>query len=336
MPTNHPDRDLKRAARAHATAHNVSYTAALRAVSQTSDALPRHVLFPTPGSSDFARAEASAHHGVLVLGQSAEHGPASMDLTTCPHWLLSGATGTGKSQTLTIPLFWALWLPKTYQVYLVDPVGEFSWAAGMPNVHYGSTPDEITETITAANEHMTANLRTLIEHGVDNLGQLRSRTAGKLDRPDPPRRALLIIDKLRLVMNGGDRAWVDKILMLGRAPGVNVIAASQETTARSGIFPDLFSGHIGHGNRKPLRTIADTDPLVDQIPRKVPKGRAWILSDGQPDRLTQIAYLPHFPGTLHWANGQPHHPGVSGMLAITPPAASRAARTEGRLSHRPE
>ena len=272
-------------------------------------ALPRVQFFPQRGSDEFAALENMAREGKIVFGLAKGGGHVATDFTKVPHTLVGGNTGSGKSVALTIVLFWALYLFDEFEIIVCDPkLTDFPWTAEFPNVRFAATIPEITAAVKYAHTRMEGNQKLLRKHGVENMVQLRRlAAAGKVDSDEVPRRLILFFDEMAsffnkskdedtAVLQGEARADTEQIMMLGRAPAVNVFGAAQKPSRENlgTAIRELFGTRIGIGWMKDnMSTQVLGNNLASLLDREnTPKGRGWFLTEGEADKIGQTYYLP--------------------------------------------
>ena len=285
-------------------------------------ALPRYKLFPEPETEEFERLEQLAASGIVVLGPAKGGGEAFVDYNKVPHSLYGGNTGAGKSVALNHHLFWGLWFPDQYDMIVCDPKRtDFTWTVEFPNVRFAATIPEITEAVRYAFTEMNRRQDLLRKHGVRNIGEMAVLAAkGKIPWSEVPKRLVLFFDEIAsfltdskdeetVVLQGEARTHLEQVMMLGRAPGVNVVGAAQKPSNENmgTQIRELFGNRIGIGWMKDNMSMQVLgNPLCSRLSReKTPKGRGWVLSEGQPDRLVQTMYMSDRTDELIWAEGEP-------------------------------
>lgn len=194
----------------------------------------------------------------LALGVTTSGDPVVVDLATCPHLLVAGATGAGKSVGVNVMLTSLLLRnsPSDLQLLLIDPkVVEFPRYRGLPHL---LTP-VITEAAEAiarlqwACEEMDRRYLQLAEADAENL-EVFNETVSPRDRlprivivideyadltcvavPDPnnPAEKLTVAKSKELVESA-----VIRLAQKARAAGIHVILATQRPSV------DVLTGAI--------------------------------------------------------------------------------------------
>ena len=162
--------------------------------------------------------------GVDVLGD-----PFSFDLSDCPHLLVAGTTGSGKSvciHTMLLSLLWALG-PNQLKLLLIDPKKvEFAHYSGLPHLVSGQVFDEIEsahERLEWAVGEMERRTQLLKEAGVSNLED--ARASGLLSLPS----ILIVVEELADLMYQS-RETEEPLVRLAqkaRAVGIHLMLATQ-------------------------------------------------------------------------------------------------------------
>lgn len=176
--------------------------------------------------------------GISSLGETVVR-----DLTSFPHLLVAGSTGSGKSVALNnlIVSIIGLRSPSQAQLVLIDPKAvEFSIYGGLPNL----LTDVISDTSKAAEclswlcDVMDNRYDILKENNVRNIQEYQSLSQrGKLKMPF----IVVVIDELGdLIMEGGKdiENAVGRLAQKARAAGIHLVLATQRPTA------DIIKGLI--------------------------------------------------------------------------------------------
>jgi len=260
-----------------------------------------------PGDAD------AASLARVYLGET-EHGSDWYAPLIGQHWLISGATGSGKNSITWMALRACAPLIRDglVRVHVVNPKGTELNALKSVSYRYAETDGEIVEVMGSFWETMQARKRTLADQG---------RRTFEMSRETPL--DLLIIDELGAVTGYGDRsltrgaqAVLPLILSQARALGGSVIGALQEPT--KDVIPqrDLFSlrvclratsaGHVDMVLGEDMRrrgALADEIPnvpesagigfVVKQRSRTPLRVRAAYCDDSDIAELVRVAGWPH-------------------------------------------
>ena len=215
----------------------------------------------------------------LILGRTNDYSKVSADLTVYPHFLIGGATGSGKTYLLKLLLYQCVF--KKYQVIIADFKGGVDYAASLwkSKCDFVDTDeallkklDEILEElgrrkkmffvenckdIEAFNEkHPDAKLKRIV-FACDELAELLDTTGLSKEEKEDKRRISHAIAT---------------IARLGRAFGIHLILATQRPDA------DIISGQIknnisyricGRADDVLSRIILDNTDAAKRIPSSI-------------------------------------------------------------------
>ncbi len=249
----------------------------------------------------------------VYLGET-EHGTDWIAPLIGQHWLVGGATGSGKNSVTWMALRACAPLIRDglVRVHVVNPKGTELNALRPVSYRYAETDGDIVEVVQEYWATMQARKKVLAEQG---------RRTFELSRETPL--DLLVIDELGAVTGYGDRsltkgvqAVLPLILSQARALGGSVIGALQEPT--KDVIPqrDLFSlrmclrttsaGHVEMVLGDDMRrrgALADEIPnhpstagigfVVKQRSRTPMRVRAAYCDDSDIRELVRVAGWPH-------------------------------------------
>ncbi|WP_320069333.1 cell division protein FtsK [Micromonospora sp. RTGN7] len=217
-----------------------------------------------PGDAD------AASLGRVYLGET-EHGTDWYAPLLGQHWLVGGASGSGKNSVTWMALRACAPLIRDglVRVHVVNPKGTELNALKPVSYRYAETDADIVELMGSFWETMQGRKRVLAEQG---------RRTFELSRETPL--DLLVVDELGAVTGYGDRsltrgvqAVLPLILSQSRALGGSVIGALQEPT--KDVIPqrDLFSLRVclratsaGHVDMVLGEDMRRRGALADEIP----------------------------------------------------------------------
>jgi hypothetical protein len=215
-------------------------------------------------------------------------GVVHWDVEMCPHCLVAGTTGAGKTVAQRVMAAHALLAG--WEIIGLDPKRvELGWLKGLPGVRaVASEFEEMAELVTRVEAEMQLRFRAMEVAGVNDFRLLA----------EPPAPVLVIIDEvtefLSAVGGRSDQAKAEDALRalcaakiqsigrLSRATGIHLLLATQRPDAAMG-----FSGNLKHNldarlacgrmDEIPSRMVLDSD-AARQIPPV--KGRAVFRQGG--------------------------------------------------------
>ncbi|MDP8961792.1 MAG: DNA translocase FtsK [Actinomycetota bacterium] len=268
--------------------------------------------------SDEARLD--PHPMRVALGVDIAGKPALVHLTTMPHLLISGATGSGKSVTLNSMITSILMRARPDQVrmVLVDPKRvELNHYEGAPHLLTSviTDPRRATAALEWVVKEMEVRYETLATLGFRNLDSYNHALATQPTPPaglrlpqamhDPaePERPgyrhlpyiLVVIDELADLMLVAPRdveEAICRIAQMARAVGIHLVIATQRPSVD--VITGLIKANIP--SRLALATASQTDSrtILDQSGAEKLVGNGDMLflpsSQGKPSRL-QGCYL---------------------------------------------
>ncbi|MDQ3931897.1 MAG: DNA translocase FtsK, partial [Actinomycetota bacterium] len=253
--------------------------------------------------SDEARLD--PHPMAVALGVDIAGKPALVHLTTMPHLLISGATGSGKSVTLNAMITSILMRARPDQVrmVLVDPKRvELNHYEGAPHLLTSviTDPRRATAALDWVVKEMEVRYETLAMLGFRNLDSYNHAVATHTvpARPADPDRPgfrhlpyiLVVIDELADLMLVAPRdveEAICRIAQMARAVGIHLVIATQRPSVD--VITGLIKANIP--SRLALATASQTDSrtILDQSGAEKLVGNGDMLflpsSQGKPSRL---------------------------------------------------
>jgi S-DNA-T family DNA segregation ATPase FtsK/SpoIIIE len=188
-------------------------------------------------SSDFKKKEIKLP---IALGKNISGTPIVGDLTSMPHLLIAGTTGSGKSVCINTIILSLLYrhTPDRCKFILIDPkMLELSTYEGVPHL----LCPVITEAKKAASvlgwvvKEMESRYRLMTKEGVRNIDGYNSKH--KLPMPY----IVVVVDEmsdLMLVAGKEIENYIQKLSQMARAAGIHIIMATQRPSV------DVITGTI--------------------------------------------------------------------------------------------
>ena len=176
----------------------------------------------------------------IALGKNISGTPIVRDLTTMPHLLIAGTTGSGKSVCINTIILSLLYrhTPEKCKFILIDPkMLELSTYEGVPHL----LCPVITEAKKAASvlgwvvKEMESRYRLMTKEGVRNIDGYNAKH--KLPMPY----IVVIVDEmsdLMLVAGKEIENYIQKLSQMARAAGIHIIMATQRPSV------DVITGTI--------------------------------------------------------------------------------------------
>ena len=163
----------------------------------------------------------------IALGKSISGEPITSDLSSMPHLLIAGTTGSGKSvciNTIILSLIYKH-TPEICKFILIDPkMLELSTYEGIPHLLC-----PITEAKKAASvlgwvvKEMESRYRLSIRVGVRNIDGYNEKHKVKMPY------IVVIVDEMSdlMLVAGRDENYIQKLSQMARAAGIHIIMATQ-------------------------------------------------------------------------------------------------------------
>jgi S-DNA-T family DNA segregation ATPase FtsK/SpoIIIE len=196
----------------------------------------------------------------ILVGVDLGRQPRFADLATeCPHMLVAGTAGSGKSEWLLTALasLVATNTPRTLQLMLIDPkrvtfLSQFHNRAFVLEDGLLATPEEAIGGLRRLTDLMEERYMLMSKHGSIDLAALQA----KLGEDAPPRVVCFCDEYGNLVAKKKDRETIElSINQLGakaRAAGIHLVVATQDPRAQI-LSPTLKTNMSG---RVCLKTVS--------------------------------------------------------------------------------
>lgn len=220
----------------------------------------------------------STYRLTIGLGKDITGAPVISDLTKMPHLLVAGATGTGKSVSLSALVNSLLFKfsPDVVRFLIIDPKRiELTVYNDIPHLLYPvvTEPKEATKALRWAVQEMERRYNLLSDRGVRNIEAYNRKVAkGKktkrADSPDDTEKPLpyivVVIDELSDLMMTSSREVeeaITRLAQMARAAGIHLVIATQRPSVDvlTGIIKANFPARISFqvSSRVDSRTILD-------------------------------------------------------------------------------
>lgn len=246
----------------------------------------------------------------IALGKDISNQSYVMDLTKCPHLLVAGATGQGKSVGLNTIVASILYRKHPAQVkfVLVDPKKveltlynniEKHYLAKLPDSEEAiiTDVDKVKETLNSLTVEMTNRYDLLKEAGVRNIKEYNAKFISRHLNPEKGHKFLpyivLIIDEFAdLIMTAGKEIEkpIARIAQLARAIGIHMIVATQRPTTN--IITGLIKANFPTRIAFKVSSMMDSRTILDCSGAQHLIGRGdMLISNGSDLTRLQCAFI---------------------------------------------
>ncbi|MBP5369818.1 MAG: DNA translocase FtsK [Bacteroidales bacterium] len=246
----------------------------------------------------------------IALGKDISNQSYVMDLTKCPHLLVAGATGQGKSVGLNTIVASILYRKHPAQVkfVLVDPKKveltlynniEKHYLAKLPDSEEAiiTDVDKVKETLNSLTVEMTNRYDLLKEAGVRNIKEYNQKFIARHLNPEKGHKFLpyivLIIDEFAdLIMTAGKEIEkpIARIAQLARAIGIHMIVATQRPTTN--IITGLIKANFPTRIAFKVSSMMDSRTILDCSGAQHLIGRGdMLISNGSDLTRLQCAFI---------------------------------------------
>ncbi len=211
----------------------------------------------------------------MGLGQDVSGHPVVADLTTMPHLLIAGTTGSGKSVCVNAIITAMLCYnsPDDLRFLMIDPKRvELTGYNGIPHLISPVVVDleKTTSVLNWTAREMDSRYRMFAKHGVRNIVDFNTKvtaSAGKTNDPELQRRLpyiILVIDELAdLMMMAPDETEkvICRLAQMARATGIHLILATQRPSVDvvTGLIKANFPARIAFT----VATTVDSRVILD-------------------------------------------------------------------------
>jgi len=240
----------------------------------------------------------------IALGKSISGKPIVGDLSSMPHLLIAGTTGSGKSVCINTIILSLLYrhTPEKCKFILIDPkMLELSTYEGIPHL----LCPVITEAKKAASvlgwvvKEMESRYRLMTKEGVRNIDSYN--TKHKLPMPY----IVVVVDEmsdLMLVAGKEIESYIQKLSQMARAAGIHIIMATQRpsvdviTGTIKANFPTRISFQVTSkidsrtilGEQGAEQLLGKGDMLYMSSANRIVRIHAPFVSDGEIEQINNF------------------------------------------------
>jgi S-DNA-T family DNA segregation ATPase FtsK/SpoIIIE len=210
----------------------------------------------------------------IALGQDVSGQPVVADLTSMPHLLIAGATGSGKSVCINaiIACLISTHTPETMRLLMIDPkMVELVNYNGIPHLLAPVVIEleKVVGVLSWATREMDRRYKLFAKEGARNIVSYNQKVA-KTDKEILPY-IIIIIDELAdLMMMAPDEVEraITRIAQMARATGIHLIIATQRPSVNvvTGLIKANFPARISFAVSSQIdsRVILDS-PGADRL-----------------------------------------------------------------------
>jgi S-DNA-T family DNA segregation ATPase FtsK/SpoIIIE len=206
----------------------------------------------------------------LALGQDVSGRPVVADLTSMPHLLIAGTTGSGKSVCVNAILVALLCTnaPDDLRLLLIDPKRvELIGYNGIPHLISPVVVDleKATQALQWVTREMDGRYRLFARYGARNIAEFNAKVeAGAAEGPQKLPYIVVVIDELAdLMMTAPDETEkvICRLAQMARATGIHLILATQRPSVDvvTGLIKANFPARIAFT----VATSVDSRVILD-------------------------------------------------------------------------
>ena len=220
----------------------------------------------------------------IAIGQDTGGAPVAMDLSTLPHMLIAGATGSGKSVCINSIIATLLLTkpPDQLRMLMVDPKRvELTPFNGVPHL---ITPvivdvDQVNTALRGLMREMLRRYKRMEEVGARNITSYNNRAGEHLPY------LVLIVDELAdLMIVGGFEVEQNlvRLAQLGRATGIHLVLATQRPSVN--VVTGLLKANVPVRVAFAVASQVDSRVILDAIgaEKLLGKGDMLLLHNESP------------------------------------------------------
>ncbi|MCU0611289.1 MAG: DNA translocase FtsK, partial [Candidatus Eisenbacteria bacterium] len=223
---------------------------------------------------------------LLPIGRDAVGEPVACDLSTLPHLLIGGTTGSGKSSCINSFLCGLLMrvTPVDVRFILIDPKRvELTTYERIPHLFFPvvTDPKIALRALTWTAQEMERRYEYLSSHGLRDIGEFHGTQPGNGSMPY----VVVVIDELADLMMSAPaemEAVIIRIAQKARAVGIHLVVATQRPSKEivTGVLKSNFPGRIAFQVMQRVNsTIILDSPGAERL---LGKGDMLFLPPGAP------------------------------------------------------
>jgi len=220
----------------------------------------------------------------IALGQDTSGGPVTMDLTSMPHMLIAGATGSGKSVCINSVVATLLLTksPDQLRLLMVDPKRvELTPFNGIPHLIMPVIVDvdQVNAALRGLMREMLRRYKKMEEVGARNIASYNNKAQERLPF------LVLVVDELAdLMIAGGFEVEQNlvRLAQLGRATGIHLVLATQRPSVN--VVTGLLKANIPTRAAFAVASQVDSRVILDAIgaEKLLGKGDMLLLHNESP------------------------------------------------------
>ena len=222
----------------------------------------------------------------IALGQDTGGQPVSLDLSTLPHLLIAGSTGSGKSVCIN-SLIASLLLtqgPDKLRMLMIDPKRvELTPFNGLPHLVKPVIvdTDEVSGGLKGLMREMFRRYRLMEDAGSRNIAAFNKKTRPQEQLPY----LVLVVDELADLMmsaSGDVEHNLVRLAQLGRATGIHLVLATQRPSVQvvTGLLKANIPGRVAFA----VASNVDSRVILDTVgaEKLLGQGDMLLLSNSSP------------------------------------------------------
>ena len=194
----------------------------------------------TVGFKELLKPLKNSHLNVpMILGRDIQGQPKMLDVSKCPHLLIAGTTGSGKSVCINGLVASILYTkgPKDVRLIMVDPkVVELNVYNGIPHLLTPviTEPKRVLKMLSWLVDEMERRYQVFSQAGVRNIENFNSRIKEFGYATEKMPYIVLIMDEfadLMTVIGKDIEDYIRRLMAKARAAGIHVVMATQRPSA---------------------------------------------------------------------------------------------------------